>query len=397
MKKVITLILLTLGTFAFAQKTAQVNMYVLDGLGNAIPNSIIRVQNFSTGQGYNIEYYKTDHSGLASGTMNCTNSGFLRCGTVVNNCADTVIYNFTSATAVPTFNDTLVVCSPADCNFSISATPLVTNSLSYAFSHTRANNTGNAWYDFGDGNVWQVASMSSPHYTYASAGIYVYCVSLENCPTQCDTVVVTGTPITTCNAYFEIDSATIAPGQLNIVDKSTAPTAVTLSYLWYFGDTASYYPTRYPSHTFTSAGKYPICVTINSLATPNAPACTSTYCDTITIDSTGNLVNKTFPGFTVNVVSSSSGIGIPETYIEDFKLYPNPSSENTTIEYISHENAEIDVLIFNSSGKIVLQENQRITSGENKMTLNTQNLESGFYYIRLEIDGTSKTEKFIKL
>jgi hypothetical protein len=65
----------------------------------------------------------------------------------------------------------------------------------------------------------------------------------------------------------------------------------------------------------------------------------------------------------------------------NFKLYPNPTSTNATLEFDNPKKENCRLTIFNSIGQILLVIND-IT--EDKIVIERQNLTSGFYFFRLD-------------
>jgi hypothetical protein len=163
-----------------------------------------------------------------------------------------------------------------------------------------------------------------------------------------------GTPLV-CDALFIPDTNQVLPGLVHLVNACTStytgPAATTTTaYAWSFGDggTAT---GAYPSHYYTSPGSYSVCVTMVS-TTSNGFTCTDTYCDSITIDSTGFLVFKTQAGFTLQVIDASQlrSIEYPELRLA---VLPNPASRGTRLTWAS--NASVDrVELTDLQGRVLL-------------------------------------------
>ncbi len=77
-------------------------------------------------------------------------------------------------------------------------------------------------------------------------------------------------------------------------------------------------------------------------------------------------------------------------------LYPNPTSNQTTLMINSVIDSKINVLIYDVTGKLVatVANNEAIFEGYNELTINTENLMSGIYYITL---NTSLGKESVKL
>jgi len=79
--------------------------------------------------------------------------------------------------------------------------------------------------------------------------------------------------------------------------------------------------------------------------------------------------------------------------------YPNPFTEQTTIEYNLIKQATVSIQIFDLKGQLVanLIDNEQKNIGKYKQQWNTSNLASGIYYYQLRIDNVSYTNKMVKL
>ncbi|MFM6998329.1 MAG: PKD domain-containing protein, partial [Bacteroidota bacterium] len=94
----------------------------------------------------------------------------------------------------------------------------------------------------------------------------------------------------------------------------------------------------YPSHFYSAPGTYGVCVTMAS-TTSNGFTCTDTFCDSITIDSTGFLVFKNQAGFTLQVIDASqlTSIEYPELALH---VLPNPAARGTRLTWASNAAVE---------------------------------------------------------
>ena len=73
-------------------------------------------------------------------------------------------------------------------------------------------------------------------------------------------------------------------------------------------------------------------------------------------------------------------------------LYPNPASDNATLE-INGLNQDAKVVISDLQGRILSQDN--ITAGTTRYTINVSDMTSGVYYIRIITDNVVSTQKLI--
>ncbi|MBQ2375374.1 MAG: T9SS type A sorting domain-containing protein, partial [Bacteroidales bacterium] len=73
-------------------------------------------------------------------------------------------------------------------------------------------------------------------------------------------------------------------------------------------------------------------------------------------------------------------------------LYPNPASDNATLE-INGLNQDAKVVVSDLQGRILSQDN--INAGTTRYTLNVSNMSSGVYYVRIVTDNVVSTQKLI--
>ncbi|OFY86389.1 MAG: hypothetical protein A3F72_11355 [Bacteroidetes bacterium RIFCSPLOWO2_12_FULL_35_15] len=98
---------------------------------------------------------------------------------------------------------------------------------------------------------------------------------------------------------------------------------------------------------------------------------------------------------------SSSTVGIGNTAFEKenkFKIFPNPFKGNTTIEYSVSAETDVRLEVYNVLGvKIKSMINSKQSAGNHKCFLNNQSnqLNSGVYFITLTIDGKESTQRIV--
>jgi Secretion system C-terminal sorting domain len=82
--------------------------------------------------------------------------------------------------------------------------------------------------------------------------------------------------------------------------------------------------------------------------------------------------------------------------ISQINLYPKVSFSNISLEIISSKKAECALQITNSLGGIVQKSRVNLIFGENKLPIDINNLSAGIYFIRINVNGESFTESFLK-
>jgi uncharacterized delta-60 repeat protein len=162
-----------------------------------------------------------------------------------------------------------------------------------------------------------------------------------------------------------------------IVTNESAGTAP-MTYLWSWGDgTTSTGAT--PTHTYSTAGYYNICLTIT-----DANNCTSTYCDSSTYINRNNAVIN----ITV-ILGSYVGVGLNETFADNkLEIYPNPVSNILTIKNPSKKNLEV----FDLMGRRI-DISSSLSFIENDAKIDVATFKPGIFLIR----NNQRIIRFVKL
>lgn len=81
----------------------------------------------------------------------------------------------------------------------------------------------------------------------------------------------------------------------------------------------------------------------------------------------------------------------------DYSIYPNPTSGATFIDVNTTQSTQAQVTLLTMQGKLISLENHQLKAGPNKLDLNTAELSSGIYLVRLVIDGNATVKKLLKM
>jgi len=229
-------------------------------------------------------------------------------------------------------------------------------------------------WDYGDGTIIGPGNYPNTTYTYTTSGYYNVCLTTQDSTgctyTSCQNIYA-GTTLS-CSANFYLYPDTLTQHLYYAVNMAygTPP----LTYLWSWGD-GSTSTGPYPSHIFATAGFYTICLTI-----ADTIGCTSTFCDSVNIQKSGNSM------VAINVIAPGT-TGISEVPTNDsFLIYPNPAQSTLYLENISR-NAEIS--IFDFSGRNVM--NVKGTT-----TIDISGLTKGVYCMRLSDKNGFTVRRFVK-
>ncbi|MFM9050698.1 MAG: PKD domain-containing protein, partial [Bacteroidota bacterium] len=255
----------------------------------------------TTGSGTNVQHTYSA-SGVYVVSISVTGGGAVLCNSVV-----TVIVN----NIFPTCSAYFVSSSQSLTGYFID----LSSNTSPATAYT---------WNFGDGNT---STLRFPQHTYAQRGTYNVCLTIadSNCAdTYCQAIIVDTQVVIPggCQAFFA--TVQLAPYQLAVVNLSNGQ--MPLTYSWDFGD-GSTSTLPFPSHQYANIGSYLLCLSI-----ADANGCVDTYCDTLSVDSMGN-VFRSMTGFTINVVSPATLTGVTDApSTARFSGYPNPATERFYIE-----------------------------------------------------------------
>jgi len=311
-------------------------------------------------------------------------------------------------------------------------------------------------YDFGDG---QTSIGEDVVHTYAAGGNYQICMTMADAngctSTTCDSVLVDAdgninptysydclgilngpnTPGTPCSApalnvpgtwnyacacipdslYYNCQagfwvvqayangdtSGTPIPNEVWVWNLSTGNG--TPAYTWDFGDGTTS-TEAFPTHVYANGGPYELCLTMIT-----GGACTSTFCDSISLDANGILEgmiadgghhaytnNIERSGFTLNVLSElPTAINEKET-LSSLELWPNPVSDAITLSLQSTHSSRVQVSILDLNGRVVFSISDPVGAGKNLVTVPVEALTNGMYVIRIG-DGTNTvSRRFVK-
>lgn len=379
------------------QGTKQISALVLtNNYQNNVPNHPVTVIDSSTSGNSNVAVYNyvTDTNGTFSDVIATQGTTGTLYFIAPDSCGfATMQLNYGQNTPFIMATAGIVLCNnivSSPCSYSISAQQ---TGSGYIFGSTFPSNPSNTYvWNFGDGNT---STLPNPTHNYSQPGTYVYCLQVNNCPTVCDTLVIASSPAS-CNAFFIIDSVNSQPGNVIVWNTSTPAYTpnTTTQYLWDFGD-GSTSTQAFPSHTYNGAGTYIICLGITVPATPTMPACSSIYCDTLKVDSLGNIIQKsTGASFTLNVLDPNT-ISIDESDFSSSRIFPNPATEFIQIEIDVNSTGNLNIELISLNGSIVNSTSGEVKSGLNTFEIDVRDVVSGIYFIKISKDGTNHFEKVI--
>ncbi|MBK7432742.1 MAG: PKD domain-containing protein [Chitinophagaceae bacterium] len=293
MKKMFTLLWITLTAFAFSSKaqTTTCNaeftwQYINANTVKFTPvmtDSPLVTHQWVFGDG-------TPNSNQVSPTHNYVSGGAY---TVVH----TIVRRTPNGTPVCTqsITKTIIIQLPCTLVVDFSWTATAANPLTLQFHNlsTPLEPSDSTTWTFGDGTN---SYAPNPVHTYANAGTYTVCLVVKknfNTPGTtpciryiCKTVVVSAP----CTLQPNFSWTATATNPLRIEFQNTTPgLAVTDSSIWNFGDGTSSTAVN-PTHTYTAAGTYNVCLTVKRFNGAGTTPCIRTICKTVVVTAPCTLV-----------------------------------------------------------------------------------------------------------
>lgn len=344
--------------------------YLIDSLGNYVfsisPTSPYSVIDWDLGDGYSANGNGASHRYLSAGIYQVCVSDYDTLGAV--NCQSCIWLNAGSGS----------------CQAAFYAVP---QGLTYQFidmSIDSSNSTLSYLWDFGDGTT---STQRFPQHTYMQYDSITACLTITSgicSSTFCNTFIVDTTVIQSgCNSFYAI----VQNGQYN-VDIVNLSTGNNLSYLWDFGDGASS-SAAFPSHYYPSTGSYILCLTVN-----DHMGCISTYCDSLNVDSLGNIYRGMVHGFSIQVIAPSGLNAVNENISQSsFSIFPNPVTSYLNLVNQKRLNSFKSYRIYGLTGNL-------IDSGmlhQNDSKINLEKVDAGLYILEVTFkDGSRQNSRIVK-
>jgi hypothetical protein len=79
----------------------------------------------------------------------------------------------------------------------------------------------------------------------------------------------------------------------------------------------------------------------------------------------------------------------------DFSIYPNPASDQFTIQLLSKNNNDYMINILDMSGKVVFYQKWNIASNISTKTIDTNKLASGLYMVLIQNESEQLVKKLV--
>jgi hypothetical protein len=136
------------------------------------------------------------------------------------------------------------------------------------------------------------------------------------------------------------------------------------TYLWNFGDQTQS-TAQNPSHIYSSNGMYTV-----TLIVTNTQGCSDTITQTVNVN--------------VGIADAANSINL-------LTLYPNPATDNATVEIGLNEETMVTVLVFDLTGKLVNNsETQTLAQGNHLLDIDVTTLNAGMYFVKIHTNQGDK-------
>lgn len=117
---------------------------------------------------------------------------------------------------------------------------------------------------------------------------------------------------------------------------------------------------------------------------------------TATAEANG-MYSITRPGITslspFAVMDVNTAVGLDQPLADEFSIYPNPATDRITISYDQFEAAPADYRLFDAAGQLISK--SQIQKANTEISL--QDLMSGQYFIKFNVEGKEATRQIVKM
>jgi hypothetical protein len=102
--------------------------------------------------------------------------------------------------------------------------------------------------------------------------------------------------------------------------------------------------------------------------------------------------------YNASQIVTPAGVGISEQENSPltFSFYPNPTTENITVNYSLEESAKVQYVIYDLTGKKVQTEAATRFPGAQQQSIDVISLQAGTYLLSLNVNGSVITKRFVK-
>ncbi len=97
---------------------------------------------------------------------------------------------------------------------------------------------------------------------------------------------------------------------------------------------------------------------------------------------------------TILKLGFGTALNSPENFIQELSIFPNPSAEQSLLQFYLSKNAMVQIIIRNSSGKIMEEMSKSLLKGNHSLILKTSSYREGLYMVQMS-DGINSISRKI--
>jgi PKD repeat protein len=214
----------------------------------------------------------------------------------------------------------------------------------------------------GDTYLWTPGGATTQSITVNAAGTYFVTVTNTdpcNGTGASSSVTVTSLPAPTSSFTYNVPVV----NQYQFTNTSTGGTI----YAWDFGD-LSQSTAQSPLHIYATSGTYTV-----TLIVTGSNGCSTTSTQVINVN-----------------------VGVDEqAVLNAMTLYPNPANDNMNVEINMNDNSDVQVVAYDLSGQVLVNENKNLAAGKNTLTYDVTAWSNGIYFIRVTSGNSVTTMKVV--
>jgi PKD repeat protein len=286
--------------------------------------------------------------------------------------------------------DTLVITNsqnPPSCNASFTYTLGANGLVDFSGSETGTITNPTYYWDFGDGGSTYGVNASHSYPYNGTFNVYFHATDSMNNAWTCtymQQITISNSGGCPDSVYFYVGPDSAQAGNWNVYLYSNHYNSM-MNAIWSWGDGTTS-TGLFPSHTYSSPGMYSICATVYF-------ACG----DTVTYCQNDSVYRSASQMISVHVINTQSGVQDHVSSDVSLKAFPNPFSNELSVNLGAYENKEVICSLYDMVGNLVMKQNMQVTKGEFILKMRTSDLSDGVYFVRVTAnDGTSSMLKVVK-
>jgi PKD repeat protein len=274
----------------------------------------------------------------------------------------------------------------SQCSASFTSASSPSGGVLFGSTGTSTAVISNYWWLFGDGTSGYGSSVT---HMYNGNGTYTVTHGIGDSTTCSSTataiISVTNAPCTANTVFNMVKDSVTA---LTWDAYPAYPFGVgSVTWVWGDGSTSN---SMYPSHTYSAAGTYSICVIVTATC-----GATSTTC----VNSAIYRSSESGAMITVRVLpktGSTTGIQKYQDSFTEVQLWPNPVNDKFRLQINSTAVKQYKLELYDIKGKLIKTEHIAMDNGNSGTEIDTGFLEKGLYVLSLSDGANQKTLRLVK-